>query len=290
MTFKLGASRLFAGLTLLTALLIQSSVHAQNISKEQNQNPLNYYGEELNSPVQQSGQDLIQVLHRILKMKHQRVANAPDKIGSDCAKGSSCVVHETIGYDRAKVFLLSHYNLISTANGLFVKDVYCEKEYAVPAPNILPDNKMVNVEHTWPQSRFTHSFRTDLQKADLHHLFPSDSEINSTRGNFPFGEVDRDKKILKCQNSRFGSSIKGGELVFQPPQDHRGNVARALFYFSVRYLISIDPKQEQFLRQWHKADPVDAEEAARNEEIFKAQGNRNPFIDIPDLESQISDF
>jgi endonuclease I len=75
-----------------------------------------------------------------------------------------------------------------------------------------------------------------------------------------------------------------------PPAAHRGNVARAMFYFSIRYNHKLDSAQESALKQWHKADPVDACEKKRNEGICKLQGNRNPFIDRPDFVDKISDF
>jgi hypothetical protein len=36
------------------------------------------------------------------------------------------------------------------------------------------------------------------------------------------------------------------------------------------------------LLAWHRQDPVDAVERRRNEVVFAAQGNRNPFIDHPE--------
>jgi endonuclease I len=78
--------------------------------------------------------------------------------------------------------------------------------------------------------------------------------------------------------------------VFEPPTVHKGRVARALFYFSVRYDIPLDPEEEAYLKKWNAEQPVDQEEITRNEEIYKAQGNRNPFIDYPELASLIADF
>ncbi|RYZ68005.1 MAG: nuclease, partial [Proteobacteria bacterium] len=83
--------------------------------------------------------------------------------------------------------------------------------------------------------------------------------------------------------------LQGGHF-FEPPDAHKGNVARALFYFSVRYNIKIDPIEENFLKAWNKADPVDQEESGRNEAIMKIQGNRNPFVDFPELADSIGDF
>ena len=45
-----------------------------------------------------------------------------------------------------------------------------------------------NCEHTWPQSKFC-SAQSATMKADIHHLFPTDVNSNSQRGNKPFGKV-----------------------------------------------------------------------------------------------------
>ena len=77
---------------------------------------------------------------------------------------------------------------------------------------------------------------------------------------------------------------------FEPPDSHKGNVARAMFYFSMRYNMRIDPVQEKFLKKWNKLDPIDAAERLRNRRIKDIQGNSNPFIDDPFLADRISDF
>ncbi len=41
--------------------------------------------------------------------------------------------------------------------------------------------------------------------------------------------------------------------------------------------------QLSLLLQWHKEDPVDAFEVARNQSIYEAQNNRNPFVDKPEF-------
>ena len=95
-----------------------------------------------------------------------------------------------------------------------------------------------------------------------------------------------------CSASKSGSSNDGGgsDDYFEPPTEHKGNVARALFYFSVRYKISIPPNQENYLKRWNDLDPVDDAERLRNEQVYEAQQNRNPFIDFPQLANYIEKF
>ena len=106
-----------------------------------------------------------------------------------------------------------------------MKCVYTDRE--VPGGK-LPNNATMNVEHTWPQSKGA----TGQAKSDLHHLFPTDSKANSTRGSFPFGEVVTVKWTQ--DGSKFGLDANGNQ-VFEPPDEHKGNVARALMYFATEY-------------------------------------------------------
>lgn len=200
--------------------------------------------------------------------------------------------HHALGYSRAKQYLFGELHLEKNNSGYYVKDLYCEINYTKGVgPGNVPDQNQLNCEHTWPQSKFTGAFPTELQKSDLHHLFPTDSKANSVRGNFEFAEVTENRNLSNCSASRSGPSvISGGNTYFEPPLTHKGNVARALFYFSVRYKIAISDVQEEFLRRWNDLDPVDDAERSRNDAISKLQGNRNPFIDHPEYVNQISNF
>ena len=67
-----------------------------------------------------------------------------------------------------------------------------------------------------------------------------------------------------------------GQMVFQPHPERAGDVARMIFYFSIRWGRSIDRTEASILRQWHLSDPVSARERERNDRTEAAQGNRNP--------------
>ncbi len=173
-----------------------------------------------------------------------------------------------------------------------VKDVYCNRRYTSKdgvGKNKIPDHTKINCEHTWAQSKFNRNIPSSIQKNDLHHLFPSATYANTTRSNHPFGEVNA-YPLERCPSSRKGQIYQASKLGFEPPENHKGNVARAMFYFSVRYRMHIDPIQEYFLRRWHRSDPVDYAELLRDNRIFKIQGNHNPFIQEPDLVDEIADF
>jgi deoxyribonuclease-1 len=201
--------------------------------------------------------------------------------------------HHALGYEGARKQMFGKLYLEQLAGGWTITDVYCEHSFTAHeltlGPGIIPDGNVLNTEHTWPQSRFTSRFPTEMQKSDLHHLFPTDNEMNSHRGSQRFGYVVEAAEKLKCPIAQLGQNAKG-DIVFEAPAHHRGNVARAIFYFATRYQMKINLAEEQDLRRWNDEDPVDADEARHNDEIFALQGNRNPYIDFSDLLSKIHHF
>ncbi|MCB0735340.1 MAG: endonuclease [Flavobacteriales bacterium] len=136
-----------------------------------------------------------------------------------------------------------------------------------------------NCEHTWPQSLFNSN---EPEKADIHHLFPTDVTANGKRGNYPFG-------VVTSPSWEVGGSKLGSNL-FEPRDEHKGDVARALFYFGIRYsnYSSFLTNQESKLREWAYQFPPDATDSLRNEKIFGYQKNRNPFVDHPEFLQRIS--
>lgn len=251
-------------------------------------NHLSYYGQEFYQNFPRAVTK--EMLFKILNQSHSGSNGRYDTIGSgNC--GSNCYAQVSLGYDQARKVLFGKLHIQRDQKGTFVEDVYCGKRFYFRDVNeAMRMNNEVNTEHTWPQSKFTGRFPKDLQKSDLHHLYPTDSEANSARGNYRFGRVNDDENELRVPDCDESQLSKKGEVTFEPPINHRGNVARSLFYFSIRYSVEIDPKQEAILRQWHKDDPVDSAEIARHATIAEFQKVRNPFVDYPQLVDQISDF
>lgn len=186
-------------------------------------------------------------------------------------------LHKPLTYKQANVIL---FTKLDETRGK-VCSAYTSSICASTA--VIPSPKIMNVEHTWPQSEGANGDA----KSDLHHLFAVDSPTNSVRSSLPFCDV----VSVKWDN---GESKRGynsfGEHCFEPPPKHKGNVARALFYFSVRYQMPIEDHQESYLRKWHVADPIDQDEIDRNEKIKSFQNISNPFIDRPELVDQIQNF
>lgn len=139
-----------------------------------------------------------------------------------------------------------------------------------------------NCEHTFPQGFFNSNLP---MRSDVHHLFPTDVTSNSRRGNDPFGIV------TGTPTWQMGGS-KSNNSTFEPRDVHKGNCARAMMYFVIRYQDYSNhfSGQEGILRQWHNQYPPNAFEKNRNADIESLQNNRNPFVDYPQFEERITAF
>lgn len=256
-----------------------------------------YYGKDFYmKKTQMRDEELQKVLSEILNKNLYRTApgDSSREQNERCREDrEQCPVQGGDGYRRAREFLFGKLHLKNSGKVFFVKEVYCDRLVSSDqdniGPGLIPGANNINAEHTWPQSRFTTRYPKDVQKTDLHHLYPTDSKLNSKRSSLRFGKVEYQQEEIGCQISKLGKSAHG-EFVFEPPVHHKGNVARALFYFATRYEMKMSDPEEQTLREWHQQDPVDSEESLRNEEIFAIQKTRNPFIDFPELTDQIRDF
>jgi len=249
-----------------------------------------YYGEEFYKTL--SGKKSLEktFLDSILNNYHISSRGRFDQVTTSCV--SNCYRHTSVGYDQARKIMFGELDKKTDYSGNFVLDVYCGKKFYFDNLNEVSSmHTEVNIEHTWPQSKFNGTFPKDMQKSDMHHLFLTDTLANSMRGNSPFGVVgDVDDRMggEGCYRSKMGFVKEN--VVYTPPASHRGNVARALFYFSSHYNLIIGSEEEGVLRRWHKEDPVDSAEIKRHETIAKYQKVRNPFIDHPELVDRIKDF
>ena len=210
---------------------------------------LSYYGEKFYASKKITKDDLYQILIQ----KHMPKVDDYDQIITSNTCSSNCYQHIKNDYQRAREILFGDLFKQQDNRGTFVQEVYCSKKfYFKNVSEISNMGDQVNIEHTWPQSKFSTKFDKFLQKGDLHHLFPSDSHANSTRGNYNFGDASTSSyqgDVDDCPESRVQDIA--GRIEFTPPKFHKGNTARALFYFSVRYNLNIGPAEEMILRLWH---------------------------------------
>lgn len=184
--------------------------------------------------------------------------------------------NEDHGYYDSRYYMFSSLDNIKGS----VTAVYTQ---SVVKTAHIPDASIMNCEHTWPQSLGA----VGIAKSDLHHLYPVLSHVNSRRSNHPFCNVE--VVVTEESGSRLGEDREGTRC-FEPSDEHKGDSARSMFYFAVRYGKQIDQEQEGYLREWYWEDVVSEKEMIRNNLIERFQNNRNPFIDYPEFIFFISDF
>ncbi|MBS4209245.1 endonuclease [Bacillus sp. FJAT-50079] len=147
----------------------------------------------------------------------------------------------------------------------------------------VPVDLKFNAEHIVPQSWFG---GREPMKGDLHHLFACEPKCNATRSNFPyhdFSDYHPESPDEKIRNHCGFASLQ----LFEP-ENGKGTVARAMLYFILRYPNAIKKSYRKkinfsLLRDWNEQFPPTIYEQHRNQAIFQIQGNRNPFIDFPEL-------
>jgi len=153
-----------------------------------------------------------------------------------------------------------------------------------------------NREHVWAKSHG--DFGTSIGPGtDIHHLRPADPGVNSSRGNKDFDNGGAQHPVA--------TGCYYDEDSWEPRDEVKGDVARMIFYMSVRYegeggdldLEVVDavntyplPQHGKLsaLLEWNMIDPPDDFEENRNDVIYEDyQGNRNPFVDDPNYANLI---
>lgn len=156
-----------------------------------------------------------------------------------------------------------------------------------------------NREHTWPQSKGAN--KSIPMGHDMQSVRPTHTTVNSSRGNDAYGESGAyyDPDEVSISNSYYKSTNMGS---------YRGDAARVILYDYVVYGEAGGHKNKLYngnaqllskfgsdgvfesaavLLKWHMNDPVSLTEMVRNDGAQTYQGNRNPFIDYPELAIQV---
>lgn len=179
-----------------------------------------------------------------------------------------------------------------------------------------------NREHVWCKS-LSNGLWTNVSNpttgggADLYHIRPTETTLNSARGNNKYGEVDGGTPAYYKDTSGKNVAIGGynKSSVFEPLDKVKGDVARIIMYVYTHYntysnvygttngkgnssffgtlkfanVVSANSESAaiDLLLKWHNSDPVDQIEINRNDAVYSIQGNRNPFVDHPEYADYI---
>ncbi|NNE56284.1 MAG: hypothetical protein HKN32_09705 [Flavobacteriales bacterium] len=198
-------------------------------------------------------------------------------------------VFDDQGYNGIRIAMYSYIDEV----GGQVECVYSGFQQPAAAVTFL---NPINAEHIIPQSWFGSA---SPMRSDIFNLRPSHESANSSRSNYPFGEVDDASAQwygVDAGNNYYSTttepansadfSERQGSL-WEPREDRKGDVARQVFYFYTMYptqagSISLAGDINTFYT-WHINDPVDVNELVRNDRAEETQGNRNPYVDDENL-------
>lgn len=212
--------------------------------------------------------------------------------------------HEVFAYGS----LWYHYEKTDVVPGTEcqVFDYYSPTYYEFTGLGTAPAG--ANKEHACPQSWWG-SGALSPAYTDLFNVMPSEESANSAKSHYPLGVTGesvlyRNTRMQVGPSSR--SAYKGN--VFEPCDEFKGDFARIYFYVATTYADAawgckesvantvafvhedyptLQPWIKDLLLEWNAADPVSQWEITRNERVFAEQGNRNPFIDYPQLADHI---
>lgn len=188
-------------------------------------------------------------------------------------------------------------------------DMYSDAVYLIrdnqSAKSSFSANKMQR-EHSVPKSwwKLNGSVEYTPAYSDMWNLYPSDGAANQAKLNYPLGiaaSATFNNGVTKVGGAQTGYG-GGSRNVFEPDDEYKGDFARAYMYVAtvyddinwvVNYMYvkesypTLQPWAKEMLLQWCRQDPVDQKEIDRNNVVEQYQGNRNPFVDFPELAEYI---
>ena len=216
--------------------------------------------------------------------------------------------HTEVSYSSG---LLRAFAIADVDDRGYIIDIYSNCHYK-PSDNGSSASHVgegYNREHSFPRSWF--GGEVAPMNTDVFHIYPTDIKVNGQRSNFPYGVCAGGTRLS------YGSYVAKGKLgtstypgysgtVFEPDDEYKGDIARTYFYMATCYMSELPswPGSPQLnyaqnrykafstwtinmLMEWTRLDPVSEKEIKRNEAIYGIQGNRNPFIDHPELAEYI---
>ncbi len=158
----------------------------------------------------------------------------------------------------------------------------------------------MNIEHSFPKSWWGGA--ENMAYKDLFNLYPSDTEANTKKSNYPMGKVTNPKLLNDFEKVGTGPAGSLGNITLCEPNDiWKGDFCRSYFYMATVYqdlnwqgtqgLQTLENNEWPTLKEWAyklylewtRKDKVLEIEVKRNNAIYSIQGNRNLFIDFPYL-------
>jgi len=208
---------------------------------------------------------------------------------------------DTLGYDNARDVLYGQVDLQLENKLECIYSGFTITLDTTADPSTDAYNKGIDCEHSWPQSM---GAENEPQKSDMHHLYPCKSNVNSSRGNYPFSDIPDENTDRWFKGSQTQYSIPDDSLDFYSEKENDGNdcfevremrkgdIARSMFYYFCMYEASADTDfwnyQKETLLEWNDFDLPDQAEIDRTWRIADYQYDKpNPFVIDPTLPDRI---
>ena len=154
--------------------------------------------------------------------------------------------------------------------------------------------------------------------SDLVHVIPTDAVCNNNRNDLCYGEIGDPNNVDWQSAEGFSKKSKQGgcstpgwaeqtenaakKRVYEPNDEYKGDLARIYFYMVTCYrdknftnsygakvftysnnIAGFTSTARDLFLKWHRDDPVSQRELDRNDGVEGKQGNRNPYVDMPEL-------
>jgi len=208
--------------------------------------------------------------------------------------------HTMVAYGDFTSTIVREFHERDTVGGQRVVNCQYSNEYLLYTGNFGLGTYNYSREHRMPFSWINFSgitrgdFEGTPEGCDIHALELNNNDVNFRRSNHPYSSnvvtpLWTYLEFTQGTDSRNKSVASITEM-------RRGDAARAKLYMMLCYngkygrnwgldglLSDSDNQDVQQLLNWHFNDLPDAFEKARHEYVVSKQGNRNPFIDFPDL-------
>ena len=218
--------------------------------------------------------------------------------------------HSLLSYN----YMWTAYDFTDLGSDGYYIDMYSDCKYNHDSDHVGGASYVgegINREHSFPKSWFGGEVAPMF--TDLTMLIPTDAYVNQRRSNNPYGVCAggityTNEDMGVTMKGKLGTSTYNGytATVFEPDDEYKGDFARIYFYMVTCYKDSVghwpgcgqldyaangykafSSWSIQMLLEWHRADPVSQKELDRNEAVYDQQGNRNPYVDHPELAEYI---
>lgn len=208
--------------------------------------------------------------------------------------------HTQVSYGDFTNTIVREFHERDTSNNQHVINCQYSNEYVLYSGNFGLGTYGYSREHRMAFSWINFGgvqrsvFEGQDEGCDIHALeLVNNDDVNFRRSNYPFD--DAVSSVYTYFEFKQGKDSRNKDVA-DVWAARKGDVARAVFYMMVCYngkygknwgldnlLSDSDYQDLQKLIDMHYADLPDAFEKARHEYVYSKQGNRNPFIDFPNL-------